>query len=757
MFDGIILSVKWLLVIALMAAAAITGAAALVSVLVGSGLFPVQLLVVFALIAMGLFVFLSAFTNKVNRKMKVMDALVNSISDVIVVKDFDGNFVYCNQSVADLYQCQPSEMVGKNDYAFTGNKEQCDFFTQSAQNIMRRFKSEEVIESSTDVNTGEIRHFKSLKIPFYDHNHELNILIFAKDITDIIELKEQSERNKNRLEHVLEVSDEGLWEWDAQTGDIYHNQKWAEICGIEQMLEFEQFEQCIVEEDKHIVYSALDRLTEQKESYNIEFRITHTNGDVVWIWDRAKISEYDQDGNPKVIVGIVLDITEEKKNQDKIYQLAYYDSLTGLKNRAHLLNDIKANLMLNQKRGTYAALFFLDLDRFKLLNDSYGHSMGDCLLSAVAERLKSVQMLGGTVARFGGDEFVIILPNLDQEQQMAYQQAKRYAQRLIEVISHPFDLYCAVQNSKVNYAISTSVGGVIFQYGLPEEQLLQSADMAVYRAKHLGGNQVVVFDTKMQDEMRTQTHFHHSIKEALQDRQFCLYMQPIVDTSYRIVGAEALIRWQHPTLGLIAPDQFMSVVEESNWGVALGEYVLSLVCEQLECWQQNRETQHLSLSINLSAKQLWQSQFTEQILSIISNYQFDRSKLTIEVTESVLIQDIEDACDKLSQLKSYGMRISLDDFGTGYSSLGYLRQLPVDELKVDKSFISDLSNDEKAYQLVKAIIDLAKHFNIDTVIEGVETAEQLVRLQKHKVHRYQGHYFHKPVPIEQFGYVLDVE
>jgi diguanylate cyclase (GGDEF)-like protein/PAS domain S-box-containing protein len=690
------------------------------------------------------------------KHLDIVKNLLNAINEVIIIKDYQGNFVYCNDTVGKLYGSDPKEMVGKDDYYFTKNREQADFFRENVQAIMQRFQREDVYESTTDTQTGETRHFQSIKIPFLDMQKQLKILVFAKDITDITLLKEEAIRNKARLEHVLDVSEEGLWEWNIHTNKVMHNNQWEKITGIERTdNSFKEFENCILPEDKQMVSKALQMLIEENLPYSIEFRMKRPDGNVIWIWDRGRVAEYDIENKPVWLVGIALDITTKKLNQQKIANLAYYDQLTGLINRTQLEVELKNVIKQSEQQDCYSALLFLDLDRFKLLNDTYGHHMGDKLLECLSTRLQDIDKGRGIISRFGGDEFVIVLPLVDQQLIKATKLVQQYADKMVVDISNVLHLESDMQDVSIEYSITASIGGVVFKSGdISTGKLLQLADIALYRTKARGGHSAKIFDAHLQDELSYASELQKAMHHSDINRDFHIYFQPKYSVNEQIIGAEALVRWDHPTLGLQQPTSFIEMAEESNLIISIGEMMLNQACKQLKKWQSSENTRHLQLSVNLSAKQIWKSYFVEDYIKMIDAYQIDHSKLTLEVTESVLIQDINDAIEKLSRLKQYGVMISLDDFGTGYSSLSYLRSLPIDEIKIDRSFIKDLTTDEQAHLMVKSICELARNFNLNVVAEGVEQREQLNSLKQLGISIYQGFYFSKPITEKEMQALL---
>ncbi|WP_119309793.1 EAL domain-containing protein [Cohaesibacter haloalkalitolerans] len=696
------------------------------------------------------------FKKHSDKHAEVTKTIVDSISDIVIIKNYDGEFVHCNETVAKLYNSTPAEMIGKDDFHFTGNREQADFFKENVRSIMDRFEAEDVYEASTDANTGEIRHFRSKKVPFRDADNQLKILVAAKDITEITELKEEADRNKKRLEQVLDVSQEGLWEWNRKTNAVLHNSQWERITGIKRSKNsFKEFESCILSDDKDMVKNALGLLIEQNQPYSIEFRMQRPDGKIIWIWDRGRVAEYDVEGKPIWLVGIALDITEEKHNQKKIANLAYFDQLTGLANRAQLEAELQKTLEVNNRTEDFSALLFIDLDRFKLLNDSFGHHMGDKLLQGVAARLEQVNQGRGIISRFGGDEFVIVLPFLDENPDEAARLAQIYADSFLDEISKVFTLKSDVQDLVIEYAVTASVGGLIYKSGQHSYgKIIQLADTALYRVKAQGGERATIYNIGMQDELNHASDLQKSLHQAVSNREFHIHLQPKYNVDEEISGAEALIRWAHPEHGLLLPSFFIDMVEENNMILPIGAIILDQACNQLKKWQASPLTRHLEIAINLSAKQIRQNNFVEEFISTVNSHGIDHTKLIVEITESVLIQDVKDATEKLTQLKSHGISISLDDFGTGYSSLSYLRSLPIDEIKIDKSFIHDVSRDRQARLMVKSIIEMANNFNFKVVSEGVEDKEQLDTMKALGASSFQGFHFCKPLTQEEMDLLL---
>lgn len=718
-----------------------------------------SLIVIFSS-AIGAFGFLFFIKKTHDKHVTTVVSILNSVGDLIVIKDQDDNTIFCNDALQQLsHSIASSETKQRsdgNDITFQQNLPFCDELSE----IVRDFKARETYETIINPNTGEQKDFFTTKLPFQDVNGDTKLLVIAKDISEQVALKEEVIKHKTRLNHVLDVSEEGLWEWNVATNDVFHNDQWIRIVGVERSENtFAEFQECIFVEDRDKVNLAIERMLKYGHSYNIEFRMRRPDGKVIWIWDRGRIAEKDENNNPLWIVGIIQDITATKEDQQRAENLAYYDQLTGLINRVQLDKELVATIDMNRERDIYSAVLFLDLDRFKLLNDNYGHRMGDKLLQAVSDKLRQLSLKKklGTVSRFGGDEFVIVLPLLNEDQAIATQSTQAYADAVVQTISEVMTLDCDEQGLEIKYAITASVGGIVFKYeGVTSELVLQLADTALHRTKSNGGHGAMIFNAEMQDELNQVSQLQKSIHHAIINREFIIHLQPKYNQDEKIIGAEALVRWEHPERGTLSPFHFIDMAEDSNMILPIGKMVIEQVCQQLKRWQAFPETAHLQISVNLSAKQIWQSGFVDDFINTVAAFNIDHTKLIVEVTESVLILDIDDASEKLMRLKEYGVSISLDDFGTGYSSLNYLRALPIDELKIDRSFIMDVTNDKQALLMVKSIVDLANNFGMRVVSEGVEDKEQLELIRNLGVSIYQGFYFSKPLPIAEMDELLQL-
>jgi len=474
------------------------------------------------------------------------------------------------------------------------------------------------------------------------------------------------------------------------------------------------------------------------------------------IWNRRKngeiypelltITEIRDDESNEIsnYAAIFSDISQLKNGEEEIKRLAFYDPLTELPNR-RLLNDrLAQELAITRRSGKSGALFFIDLDHFKNINETIGHSAGDRVLAEVAYRLKIGVRECDTVARISSDEFVVILTELGEQIESAGNEARHIAEKLQQSICQVY----SVMNHKLY--ISSSIGIAMFSEnsGMPDD-LLKQAGTAMYRAKESGRNMLQFFQNSMQEAVMEKMLIEKELRQALDENQLSLYYQPQVDYQGNLIGAEALIRWNHPKKGFIPPDKFIPVAEECGLIQAVGSWVLEQSFIHLRQW--DKQHVHLPhLAINISPRQFYHDDFMDILGRLVKQYQISPSRIMLEFTEGLLMNDVDAAIDKIRQLKKLGYTFSIDDFGTGYSSLSYLKHLPVDQLKIDKSFVEDITKDEDEAIFVGTIIAIAQHMNLGIVAEGVESKMELDFLKENGCPCYQGYYFSKPLPDDQF-------
>ncbi|MDO8263938.1 MAG: EAL domain-containing protein [Gallionella sp.] len=455
------------------------------------------------------------------------------------------------------------------------------------------------------------------------------------------------------------------------------------------------------------------------------------------------------DGSITHYVGTFSDITKDSEAEAEIHRMAYYDTLTHLPNRRLLMDRLGQALATSRRSGRYGALLFLDLDNFKTLNDTRGHDVGDLLLIEIAHRLNASVREGDTVGRLGGDEFVLMLEDLSEDVREAAIQAGMVGVKVREAIALPYML------KDIEFTCTTSIGVSLFcNHDESADDLLKHADIAMYHAKKGGRNSVRFFDPDMQAALVERSALESDLRRALERRQLHLYYQIQVNSARRAIGAEALLRWEHPERGLISPARFIPLAEESGLIVPIGLWVLQTACAQIRDWSGHPATRDLQLAINVSARQFRQPDFVEQVLQAFSATGINPAHLKIELTESLVLDNVGDTITKMHALKALGISFSMDDFGTGYSSLSYLKRLPLYQLKIDQSFVRDVLTDPNDAAIARIIISLAKSMNLAVIAEGVETEAQRKFLELNDCHTFQGYLFSKPVPVEEFEQLI---
>jgi len=454
---------------------------------------------------------------------------------------------------------------------------------------------------------------------------------------------------------------------------------------------------------------------------------------------------HDDDGKLINFVSTGKDITDRMQTQERLHFLAHHDVLTELPNRVMLVDRLNHALDNSLRTDAKLCLLFIDLDRFKIINDTLGHESGDQLLKQVAERLRPCLRKSDTVARIGGDEFVVLLENIDD-----FIDVNTIATSILETLSHPFNIL------QKDLFVNASIGISVYpRDGDDSSNLLRNADTAMYRAKEQGGNQYQYYTSEMSSHTLERLALETELRYALDRKQFRLYYQPKVKIdSGRMIGAEALLRWEHPEFGIVSPDQFIPLLEDTGMIVDVGEWVINTACEQIKKWQ-NSHLPVVPVAVNLSARQFYQSQLADTITSILKTSGIDPSLLQLEITESVIMQNAQATVETLKKLHSIGIRFAIDDFGTGYSSLSYLKRFPIQTLKIDRTFVRDIISDPDDAAIVSTVIKMAHSLKMDVIAEGVETKEQADYLLERNCDAVQGFLFSRALPSKEFSVLLE--
>ncbi|MFN3437605.1 MAG: EAL domain-containing protein [Acidovorax sp.] len=566
----------------------------------------------------------------------------------------------------------------------------------------------------------------------------------GKDIT-----ARKSDENELRIAAIAFESQEGMIVTDHDTVILRTNRAFAKITGY-------SGEEAVGRRSNLLASGHHD-----KAFFEAMWTSLRTHGE--WkgeIWNRCKSGEVnlhfmaitavrDAQGALTHYVATLGDITQRAQAAREIETLAFYDPLTHLPNRRLMMDRLQQAFATSARTGMQGALLCLDLDHFKNLNDTLGHDMGDVLLQQVAQRLSACVREGDTVARLGGDEFLVLLEDLGAWATDAAERSQDVGEKILAALNRPYQLASHHVHS------TTSVGAVLFSgQSQTVEDLVKHADLAMYAAKTAGRNSIRFFDPKMQAAVTARAALENDLRTALDQGQFTLHYQTQVGCGVRVVGAEVLIRWHHPTRGLVPPFEFIPLAEETGLILPIGLWVLQTACAQLKKWQDSPSTDHLQLAVNVSARQFRQADFMEQIVTVLRQTGARPDRLKLELTESLALDNVDDTIAKMNALRSLGLRFSMDDFGTGQSSLSYLTRLPLDQLKIDQSFVRNIGIQHTDALIVQTIIGMAHSLGIDVIAEGVETEEQRAFLERHGCSLWQGYLFSKPVPLESFEQLM---
>jgi diguanylate cyclase (GGDEF)-like protein/PAS domain S-box-containing protein len=592
---------------------------------------------------------------------------------------------------------------------------------------------------------GEIRWILGRAIPEREADGATVWSGFLTDVTDRRQAQEKLASSEMRFRALTDLSSDWYWEQDAQfrfvriegsllggrallhEDAMYGKTRWES--GIEGVTA-SQWAQHRAD------------LLAHRTFHDFQVQRKLSDGSVMW----ASISGapvFDENGQFSGYRGIGRDITERKRDEDRIERLAFYDALTGLPNRRLLMDRLHSALALRERDGSTGAILFIDLDNFKDLNDTRGHDVGDELLKQVAVRLGECVRDADTVARLGGDEFVVMLQKLSPVSEEAAVDVENVGRKILQVLNQSYRL------AGVEHHSTPSVGVAMFtDANLTIDELLKRADLAMYQAKSAGRNTLRFFDPAMQAAATARATVETDLRQALQSDQMVLYFQPVVDVQERITGVEALVRWLHPTRGMVGPAEFIPVAEQTGLILELGLWVLRAACQQLVQWSGSAHTRDLSISVNVSARQFRHTGFTAQVLDVLRQTGANPYRLKLELTESLLLTDFADVTLKMTELRSIGVSFSLDDFGTGYSSLSYLKQLPLDHLKIDQSFVRGVLHDPNDAAIARTILTLAASLDLGVVAEGVEIAGQRDFLVENGCRSFQGYLFGRPVPVQ---------
>ncbi|MDH4191124.1 MAG: EAL domain-containing protein [Betaproteobacteria bacterium] len=664
----------------------------------------------------------------------------------IFVKDTDGRFVLVNQALADLYDTSVQSIVGKREDELAQPRSPRRLATADTARLLSNRPGHAVLlEEQTDVR-GRKRFLQTLKMPFPTNGSgSPGLLQMSVDITD-----QRTVEDELRLAAVAFDSHNATFITNASGIILKVNQAFTDLTGYGINEALGHSCDTLFRSDRHdaVFFQEQRRALETTGFWQGEIYNRRKSGELFPVWESVTALR-DAEGKILYRVAYFQDISERKQVEAHIEHLAYHDPLTHLPNRSLLLDRLQQALARYRRRAQHGALLFLDLDQFKTINDSLGHAVGDLLLCEVARRLSEQIRKEDTVARLGGDEFVILLAQLDGSTDAAAREARLVAEKVHEIFLEDFNI--------AGYAlrVGASVGVAVFPEGdETADEVLRHADIAMYRAKMGGRRAVSFFSPEMQAAATERVQLESQLRQAVERSEFAMHFQPKVDIrSGRILGAEGLLRWNHPQRGRLSPGLFVPVLEESGLIVAVGEWVLMTACQAASAFLPGHDL--LRISANLSPRQFHHPGFVSRLRSMLDTAGVRPDTLELELTESIVTRDLDDTVDIMRTLKDIGIRFSLDDFGTGYSSLSYVKRLPLDTLKIDRSFVSDCTADSDNTAIVRAIIAMAKTLDLEVVAEGVETEAQLLFLAEQGCTAYQGYHFSAAVSERDFRVLVE--
>jgi len=553
--------------------------------------------------------------------------------------------------------------------------------------------------------------------------------------------KEYLSQNEERYSLAMRASNDGLWDWNLKTNKIYYSDRWKEMLGFndDEISDTpDEWLSRIHQEDHDRVRASIDAYLEGTTSnFEIEYRIRHFSGNYLWMMAKG-LAIRTSSGRATRFAGSQTDVSERKSNEEQMIYDALHDTLTSIPNRTLLLDRIRQSLVRRKRYPkTSFAIIFIDLDRFRLVNESLGHIHGDELLQLISARLKETIPIGDTVARLGGDEFSVLLQDIE-----SVRDVEAIAKDIQNSFSKPFFL----GDKEVFASASMGIAHSDNNYKTPEE-ILRDSELAMYRAKRGGKSQSIVFQPQFRQSSLSPIDLDTDLRRALDRDEMELHYQPIISMRDRTIsGFEALLRWSHRSRGVISPNEFIPLAEETGLIYDLGQWVLGKACKQIAAWNKSKEKEdQLEISINLSSRQFSDPNLVEGIVENIEKSGFNAEFLKIEITESALMQNAQRSVSMLNQLKDLNIKVCVDDFGTGYSSLSYLHTFPIDTLKIDRSFVHDMSRNFRNMEIIRTIIMLAHNLKLDVIAEGVETGEQDAQLSALGCQFAQGFYFSRPL------------
>jgi diguanylate cyclase (GGDEF)-like protein/PAS domain S-box-containing protein len=680
------------------------------------------------------------YENTLLTREREYRTLTENSPDVIIRYNLSGERIYINPIGEQLFGRSASEIVGKKATEISPIPAETAFMEKFREVILTK-KSIET-ETEFTIHGGNKGWGLMRIVPEFDsEGNVISVLTIGRDITKRKRSEIQLQYKEERLREAQKIAKIGSWE--VEYPELYFT--WSdeifrifEIDPETSSPSYDHYLNAIHPDDRTYVIQTHSEVLKKKIPYDAVHRLLMSDGRIKYVHERA-LTIYDEEDMPIRTVGTIQDITEQKKTEKKIEHMALHDALTGLPNRILAKERMENAIRYANENGTKTALLFIDLDGFKTINDTLGHSVGDTILKQVSNRLKECIRSADTLCRLGGDEFLLILSGIESNQDIVV---------IVEKILEEFTAPINVHNH--NLPVSMSIGVALYpDHGDSFETLLQKSDTAMYKAKDSGKNTFCFYTEQMKHILIGEFKLQTDLRQALRENQFLLHYQPQIDLATKeITGVEALIRWKHPQMGMIPPIQFISIAENNGLIVPIGEWVIREACRQLAHW--NAQGINTSIAINISGVQFKRGNLYDVVEEALRVSGINPANLEFELTESIMMQDTEKTLEVVRKLKNLGIQLSIDDFGTGYSSLAYLKRFTVDKLKIDQSFVRDIVSDQEDAVIVQTIIQMAKSLNLKTIAEGVENKEALDIVESFGCDEVQGYHYSKPIEASDF-------
>ena len=679
--------------------------------------------------------------------------IVETVREPMLVLDAELKILSANHSFYSTFGVAPENTIGQFVY---------DLGSRQWDIPKLRVLLEEIIPNTSVFNGYEVEHdFPGLgpktivlnaRVIIQQTDNRKLILLAMEDITERKRISDALNASAARLHLMFDRATDGIVMLSGDGKLLEVNASFAQMHGYTQA---EMASLHLRDLDTPEAVQKLPALLERVlagETLNFEVTHYHKNGHIITLEVSSSLIVASGE---RLIQAFHRDITSRKQVEETVHRLAFYDLLTGLANRMLLKDRLARSMLAGERSGNYGALMFLDLDNFKPLNDQYGHGAGDLLLAEVAKRLRNCVRQVDTVARFGGDEFLVLLEDLTSDKEQAHSQADMVAGKIRSLLADPYVLQITSGDfgtlQTIEHKCTVSIGVALFLGQTNTEvDVLKWADLAMYKAKDTGRDRVFFFDHLMQIEKTNRVAFEENLREAILRKQFCIYYQAQISGKHEITGVEALLRWQHPTRGWVSPAEFIPTAEKTGLILPLGLWVLETACNQLALWSKRPQTAHLTMAINISAHQFHQADFVEQVLAVLARSGANPRQVQLELTENALITEFDSVVAKMALLKAAGISFSLDDFGTGYSSLSALKRLPLARLKTAQKIVGGIPADPDDLATAKAVIALGDTLGLAVIAEGVETEAQRELLAAMGCHNFQGFLFSPALPADEF-------